>query len=64
MGLNTVTFHFYFFILVLGTKLRALHLPDKCSSAELNPQPLWPFMIIFFYLAELYTTQLSVPSSF
>jgi hypothetical protein len=30
----------FFFFLVLGTKLRALHLPGKRSSTELNPQPL------------------------
>jgi hypothetical protein len=31
---------FYFSFPVLGTKLRALHLPGKCSSTDLNPQSL------------------------
>jgi hypothetical protein len=33
-------FFFFLFFSVLGTELRALPLPGKRSSTELNPQPL------------------------
>jgi hypothetical protein len=34
-------FFFFSLFLVLGTELRALHLPGKRSSTLLNPQPLF-----------------------
>jgi hypothetical protein len=37
-------FYFYFFV-VLGLELRALHLPSKHSTSQATPPPLFAFVI-------------------
>jgi hypothetical protein len=39
----------FFFFYGDGTELKALHLPDKRSSTELNPQPHIELVLSAFY---------------